>query len=144
MVETPTREPEARTDILEFEVGHLIENFLWGEAARKEIENVAHPYPHAANARTPSALLGIRRYALRQLGHHTPPSGILSLSPGKTHSLPNLAWKKRRYFGSYVIFKPRTSPLLSHTSTMDSTVTSQWACVYTRRGKVRRTSSSLG
>jgi len=60
------------------------------------------------------------------------------------YNFSNLAWKKRRYLGSYTIFNPLMVLRRWYTRAADSAITSMCACVYTRRGIVKRTSSSLG
>jgi hypothetical protein len=54
------------------------------------------------------------------------------------------AWKNRRYRGSYTIARPRAIPAGPRRLATVSATTSMWACVYTRRGMVSRTSSSSG
>jgi hypothetical protein len=61
-----------------------------------------------------------------------------------SHSLSNLAWKNRRYFGSWTILSPLILSLLTYTFSTDSAMTSMCAWVYTLRGIVSRTSSSFG
>lgn len=64
MIHPPTREPQARANVFEFEVGHPIEDLLRRETAREEIQNAADSNPHPADAGTPSALLRIYRDAI--------------------------------------------------------------------------------
>ena len=71
MIEPPACKPQARVDILELEIGHLLDDLLGGEAVCQEIQNVAYPNPHATDAGTPSTLLRIYRDAIRQFGHDT-------------------------------------------------------------------------
>src|ERR1035437_192743 len=68
----------------------------------------------------------------------------LLLFYSKHYNFSNFAWKKRRYFGSYTIFIPLIEFRRSYTLAADSAITSMCACVYTRRGMVNLTNSSLG
>ena len=52
-----------------FEVGHLGQNLLGGEASGEELEHVGHADAHAANAR-PAATLARVSGDARELGFH--------------------------------------------------------------------------
>ncbi|MEJ7872464.1 MAG: hypothetical protein WKF67_09405 [Rubrobacteraceae bacterium] len=73
MIQPAAREPEARADVFEFEVRHLLDDLLGREPVRQKVQHVTHPNPHPANAGTPTALLRVHRYAIRQLNHDIPP-----------------------------------------------------------------------
>ncbi len=77
MVEPTARKPQARTNIFEFEIRHLLEDLFRRETVCQKIQNVADSNPHATDAGTPSALLRICRDAICQLGHDV----SLSTSP---------------------------------------------------------------
>ncbi len=81
MIQPTARKPQARTNIFELEIRHLLDDLVWRETVCQEIQNVAHPYPHPTDTGTSTTLLRIYRDAIRQLGHDT------SLST----SLPSLA-----------------------------------------------------
>ncbi len=60
------------------------------------------------------------------------------------HNSSKRAVKKRKVGGSYTMRRPFTRSRRFHTPSTPSTTTSMWLRVYTRRGMVMRTSSSLG
>jgi hypothetical protein len=72
MVQTPTRKPQGRVDVLQFQVGQLLDDLLGRETVREKVEYITDTYPHPADAGTPPALCGVHGYAIHQLGHVFP------------------------------------------------------------------------
>jgi hypothetical protein len=64
MVEPARREPERRLEIFGLQIRHLFENLLRGESRGEEVEDVAHPNAHPADAGAAAALLEIDRDAI--------------------------------------------------------------------------------
>lgn len=101
----------------------------------------------SSNRRASGAVrLGLRQAAI-------PAGPIADISPRRdVHNRPpiqesissNRPRKKRRYSGSKVNRRPLIRSASAMTLATLSTTTSMWAWVYTRRGRARRTSSSLG
>ena len=69
MIQPAAREPQARANIFEFEIRHLLNDLFGRKPICQEIQNVAHPNSHTTNAGTPTALLGVYGYAIHQFGH---------------------------------------------------------------------------
>ena len=81
-----------------------------------------------AKVRVPVALFAVA-IGLNVVGLGAARLDVLISDAGPSVSRSNRAWKNRRYFGSYTIFRPRTVPRSSYTAATDSAVTSMWAWV---------------
>jgi hypothetical protein len=71
MIQAPAREPQARANIFEFEIWHLLNDLLGREAVSQKIQDVAYPDTHAADTGPSSTLLRVNRNAIRHLSHNT-------------------------------------------------------------------------
>lgn len=69
VVKSTARKTEARVDILDFEIGEILEHLLHGQSARQEIEHVRDANTHPSDAWTAAALLRIHRDSFRKVRH---------------------------------------------------------------------------
>jgi hypothetical protein len=59
MANSPTRVTQARLDVFWVQVGEFSQDLLRRQTTREEVENIGDANPHAADARSPPALLRI-------------------------------------------------------------------------------------
>jgi hypothetical protein len=69
MIQPTAREPQARANVFELEIWHLLDDLLGRETVGQEIQNIADPDPHTTNAGTPATLLRVYRDAIHQFSH---------------------------------------------------------------------------
>ena len=69
MIEPARGKVQGGAQIFRFEIGHLVEDLFGRQAGGEEVQDVSHPNPHAANARTTATLLRIDGDPIHQLCH---------------------------------------------------------------------------
>ena len=73
--------PSVVSDVVDFQIREIGENFLVAHAFRKHFQNIRHPDAHPANAGGSSALLGVEGNALFQHWTTTTSSWVLTSIP---------------------------------------------------------------
>jgi hypothetical protein len=73
VVETTARVAKARLNIIQNEVGELLDHLLRRKTRRKQIEDVNDANPHPTDAGTAAALARIDGDSVRDLGHWSTP-----------------------------------------------------------------------
>jgi hypothetical protein len=71
VINSPTRETQARLNVLELQVREVSQHLFGRQAARQQIENIGDADTHSADARAPPALLRIDCDSLCQIRHST-------------------------------------------------------------------------
>ena len=92
MIQPAACEPQARADVLGFEIRHFFDDLFGGKPICQEIQHITHPNTHPAKARAPPALLRVNRNAIHQLNH----SNFLSTGSSSLSSAPVSALPRRR------------------------------------------------
>jgi len=69
MAEPLAGETKTSLDVFGFEIGMFPDDLVRTHAVGKQLQNVTHSHPHAADAGTPAALLGIHRDSFKDLHH---------------------------------------------------------------------------
>jgi hypothetical protein len=69
MIKPARCESKRGLKIFGFEIRHLLEDLLRGQASREQIENIAHADTHPTDTWPPPTLLGIDRDSLAQGVH---------------------------------------------------------------------------
>jgi hypothetical protein len=61
MIQPAACEPQARAYVLRFEIRHFFDDLFGGKPIRQEIQYIANPNAHPANARASPTLLRVNR-----------------------------------------------------------------------------------
>src|SRR5882757_7992335 len=69
MADALAGETKTSLDVFEFKIGMFPDDLVRTHAVGKQLQNITHSHPHAADAGTPAALLRIHRDSFKDLHH---------------------------------------------------------------------------
>jgi hypothetical protein len=96
MVRLPGRILNRGEDVVAFQEGIILQDFVEGSAGTEQFQHIAHAESFAANARTTAALAGLDGDALKQFRLHAPFSLPHLPIVNKLETLAPLDWADRR------------------------------------------------
>src|SRR5712675_210988 len=86
MADALAGETKTSLDVFEFKIGMFPDDLVRTHAVGKQLQNVTHSHPRAADAGTPAALLRIHRDSFKDL-HHKLTSRLKNISSDADHRL---------------------------------------------------------